>query len=88
MEWFERQAAAGLTGAIDHERSGNGTIVCRDGLRLSAVAPAEFSELIAGLDVGFETLEIDGSSRLYILQEPFRPRREPEGTAHASSSAL
>ena len=88
MEWFERQAAAGLIGAVDHERSGNGTIVCRDGLRLTAVAPAEFAGLIAGLDVGFETLEIDGSSRFYILQKPCRPPRDPEGTAQASSPAL
>lgn len=71
MEWFERQAEAGLIGAIDRERSGNGTIVCADGLRLTAVVPAEFAGLIAGLDAGLETLEIDCSSRFYILQKPF-----------------
>ena len=70
LAWFERQAAAGLIGEIDHERSGEGVIVCRDGLRLPLLRPAEFAALVAGLEVAWQALEVDGSSQFYLLEKP------------------
>jgi SAM-dependent methyltransferase len=70
LAWFEAQAAAGLIGEIDPERTGEGVIVCTDGLTLTTVRPAEFATLVAGLDPRWETIEVDGSSRFYVLQKP------------------
>ena len=62
MEWFERQAAAGLLGEIDHERTGDGVIICKDGFRAYTVGPEEFSGLAASLGLQYEVYEVDGSS--------------------------
>jgi len=70
LAWFERQAAAGLIGEIDHERSGEGVIVCRDGLRLPLLRPAEFAALAAGLEVAWQAVEVDHSSQFYLLEKP------------------
>lgn len=62
LAWFEAQAAAGLLGEIDHEKTGNGTIVCRDGFRTGVLDPEELAAL--GRTVGNEPAitEVDGSS--------------------------
>ncbi|MGO8683280.1 MAG: class I SAM-dependent methyltransferase [Thermoleophilia bacterium] len=70
LGWFERQAAAGLIGEIDPVRSGDGVIVCRDGLTLTTIRPAEFATLAANLNVPWETIEVDGSSQFYVLEKP------------------
>jgi SAM-dependent methyltransferase len=62
LRWFEAQAAAGLLGAIDYERTGNGTIVCADGFRAGALTPEDLRGL--GHTIGTEPriTEVDGSS--------------------------
>ena len=62
LEWFELQAAHGLVGEIDWERTGEGVIVCKDGFRATTVGPEEFAALASSL--GFESVieEADGSS--------------------------
>ncbi len=62
LQWFEAQAAAGLVGAIDYEKTGNGEIVCEDGFRTGIVSPEEFRSLCAGLGVEPLVTEVDGSS--------------------------
>jgi 2-polyprenyl-6-hydroxyphenyl methylase/3-demethylubiquinone-9 3-methyltransferase len=62
LAWFEAQAEAGLVGAIDYARTGNGEIVCKDGFRTGAVSPEEFRSLCAGLGVDPLITEVDGSS--------------------------
>jgi len=42
LDWFRRQAAEGLLGAIDEAATGGGVIVCEDGLRLGRVSAEEF----------------------------------------------
>lgn len=69
LAWFEAQAAAGLIGAIDHRRTGDGVIVCADGLKLTAVGLAEFASVIEGLDVDMESREVDDSSVFYVLRK-------------------
>jgi len=39
-------------------------------LTLSAVRPAEFEELVAGLDAMFESIEVDESAWFYVLRKP------------------
>jgi 2-polyprenyl-6-hydroxyphenyl methylase/3-demethylubiquinone-9 3-methyltransferase len=68
LAWFEAQAAAGLIGAIDRERTGDGVIVCRDGLTLGAVGPDEFAELALGLEAELESVEVDESCWFHLLR--------------------
>jgi SAM-dependent methyltransferase len=67
LDWFERQAAAGLLGEIDYEQTRDGLIVCKDGFRASTVSAAEFRELAAGLDATVAFEEVDGSSLFFVL---------------------
>jgi SAM-dependent methyltransferase len=70
LAWFERQAAAGLIAAIDYERSGDGIIVCHDGLRLPLLRSAEFAALVLGLEISWEAVEVDHSSQFYVCTNP------------------
>jgi 2-polyprenyl-6-hydroxyphenyl methylase/3-demethylubiquinone-9 3-methyltransferase len=76
LAWFARQADAGLIGEIDYERTGEGTIVCRDGFQASTIGPEEFGALLDGLDVELAVTEVDTSSLFYGLVK----RREPSQT--------
>ena len=67
LDWFERQSAAGLIGAIDRARTRDGVIVCTDGFTAGTVHEDEFRELVAGLDVELESCEIDDSSVFYLV---------------------
>ncbi len=62
LEWFYMQAAAGLLGEIDEEKTGAGKIVCKDGFTAGTVDGEEFRELTAGFDVQTCIGEIDESS--------------------------
>jgi ubiquinone/menaquinone biosynthesis C-methylase UbiE len=62
LEWFKLQAAAGLLGEIDWEKTANGVIVCRDGFTASTVSPKQFLQLCANLPATVTLTEIDESS--------------------------
>jgi 2-polyprenyl-6-hydroxyphenyl methylase/3-demethylubiquinone-9 3-methyltransferase len=62
LRWFEAQAAAGLVGAIDHDRTGNDTIVCKDGFSVGIVSADAWRSLAACLGVNATITEIDESS--------------------------
>jgi len=62
LEWFELQADAGLLGEIDHDATGDGEIVCKDGFRATTVSPEEFAQLTHGIDATVSLVEVDGSS--------------------------
>jgi len=62
LEWFELQAAHGLLGAIDHDRTRDGVIVCKDGFRAETVGPDEFQSLCANVHLDATIEEIDASS--------------------------
>ena len=62
LEWFEEQAAAGLVGPIDHERTEVGTIVCKDGFQSGMLSPEAFLSLGKRLGVEPVVTEVDESS--------------------------
>ncbi len=62
LDWFQRQAAAGLLGEIDVAATGDGVIVCKDGFRATTVGPAEFARLAAELGQPWTLTEVDQSS--------------------------
>ena len=62
LEWFRLQAAAGLLGEIDEERTGDGVIVCKDGFTATTVSADEFRYLTQGLEAEVRLEEVDESS--------------------------
>lgn len=62
LEWFQLQADAGLLGKIDHEKTRNGSIVCKDGFKATIVRPHQFLSLTAEFDVDAQIVEVDESS--------------------------
>ncbi|MBU7038512.1 MAG: class I SAM-dependent methyltransferase [Theionarchaea archaeon] len=62
LEWFHLQAQHGLIGEIDESRTGNGVIVCKDGLHLTSVTESQFVKLFSGKGTTVTTEEVDGSS--------------------------
>ena len=75
LHWFQLQSEAGLVGEIDHEKTGDGVIVCKDGFTATAVRPHQFRSLTAGLDVETWIVEVDESSLFCEIT-----RRETEDT--------
>jgi len=62
LEWFVLQAAAGLVGEIDREKTRDGTIACTDGFTATTVGAREFEALAEGLGARARIVEIDSSS--------------------------
>jgi len=62
LEWFEKQSDAGLLGKIDYEKTKDGIIVCEDGFSATTINESEFHNLMDGLDVEYNLVEIDKSS--------------------------
>ena len=67
LDWFRRQAAEELIGPIDEQATGDGVIVCADGLRLGAVRPDELTELACACGVVGRITEVDGSSIFCVI---------------------
>jgi 2-polyprenyl-6-hydroxyphenyl methylase/3-demethylubiquinone-9 3-methyltransferase len=67
LDWFRRQAAEGLIGPIDEQATGNGVIVCADGLRLGALGPEELTELARACGAAADIIEVDGSSIFCVI---------------------
>jgi SAM-dependent methyltransferase len=62
LRWFEIQSAHHLIGEIDHQATGNGVIVCKDGFRATTVDRTTFEKLAASLGVTPRITEVDDSS--------------------------
>jgi SAM-dependent methyltransferase len=62
LEWFRMQAAEGLLGEIDEEKTGGGVIVCKDGFTATTFHPGDFRALTHDLDADARIEEVDGSS--------------------------
>jgi 2-polyprenyl-6-hydroxyphenyl methylase/3-demethylubiquinone-9 3-methyltransferase len=62
LRWFEMQAAEGLLGEIDYDKTGNGKIVCKDGFTATTITAGQFQGLTVGLDADVQLIEVDESS--------------------------
>jgi len=62
LSWFEAQAKAGLVGEIDYTATGDGVIVCVDGLRVGLLTREALRSLCSGLGLDCEIVDVDGSS--------------------------
>jgi len=64
LKWFEMQAKLGLVGEIDYEKTGNNTIVCKDGFRAGAMSERDFFQLCGKFNLIPEVITIDDSNIL------------------------
>jgi 2-polyprenyl-6-hydroxyphenyl methylase/3-demethylubiquinone-9 3-methyltransferase len=87
LRWFELQAAAGLLGEIDHEQTGDGVIVCKDGFRAGAFSPDAFRRLLGRFPVPRTITTVDESSVFceILLPAATQPRHPADGTRCRSS---
>ena len=71
LAWFEAQAAEGLLGEVDYERTGDGVIVCKDGFTATTFGTEDFKALASSLGLKAAFAEVDGSS---LFCEVVKPR--------------
>jgi len=69
LEWFRLQAAEGLIGEIDEEKTGDGTIVCKDGFKATTFSPEQFLALTSKLSVDVNIVEVDESSLFCLIRK-------------------
>lgn len=62
LEWFEIQSKHKLIGEINYDLSGEGKIVCKDGFKATTYNPAQFEQLLSGIEREYKIFEIDESS--------------------------
>jgi len=62
LEWFEIQSEHGLIGEIDHERTGDGVIICRDGFKATTFSTDQFESVISVMKREYRIFEVDESS--------------------------
>lgn len=72
LDWFERQAQAGLIGEIDREHTREGTIVCKDGFRAAATPPAALLAWSRGAG-GAGLIDVVDESSVFCALRPVRP---------------
>ncbi|MDM7993540.1 MAG: class I SAM-dependent methyltransferase [Candidatus Fermentibacter sp.] len=70
VEWFEAQAAAGLLGALDLDRTRDGVIVCRDGFRSGTFSREGFLDLARECGLEASVTEVDESCLVCAFTKP------------------
>ncbi len=69
LEWFRLQAAEGLLGEIDEEKTGGGMIVCKDGFRATTFSREQFLALTSKFPVDADIVEVDRSSLFCLIRK-------------------
>jgi len=62
LDWFRKQSQIGLLGEIDEEKTGGGTIVCKDGFKATTINGSQFTELFREFELDASVIEVDESS--------------------------
>jgi len=62
LRWFHNQADAGLLGAIDETKTGNGVIACVDGFISTSMTDVQFREIASALNLVVDIVELQGGS--------------------------
>ena len=62
LDWFRKQSQIGLLGEIDEEKTGGGTIVCKDGFKATTISGSQFTELFKEFELDASVTEVDESS--------------------------
>jgi len=67
VEWFEEQAAKGLLGEIDRERTKDGKIVCRDGFTATTFSRDDLDRMGRAAGLPYVIEEVDESSLFLVI---------------------
>jgi len=62
LQWFHNQADAGLLGAIDEAKTGNGVIACVDGFISTSMTEVQFREIASTLNLAVDIVELSSGS--------------------------
>ncbi len=69
LAWFDEQAAKGLIGEVDRERSSNGVLVCKGGFTARTLGRTDFELLGEASGCDYRVKEVDGSSLFLVLHK-------------------
>ncbi len=78
LEWFRKQSELGLIGEIDEGKSSNGTIVCKDGFRATAITGNQLAELFHERGLKTSIIEVDESSIFALALKTTTRRSKPQ----------
>lgn len=67
LAWFQEQAAKGLLGEIDMEKTGDGKIVCKDGFMATTFGAEELERLGEASGLHYRVEEVNASSLFLML---------------------
>jgi len=68
LAWFQKQSEEGLLGEIDYEKTGKGTIICKDGFKATTYSKKDFGKLMCKLQLKADIIEVDNSSIFCIIK--------------------
>lgn len=68
LEWFIKQSEEGLLGEIDHDKTGNGVIICKDGFIARTYSPEDFLRISSDLKLNAIIEEVNESSIFCVIQ--------------------
>lgn len=69
LAWFQEQADKGLLGEIDYKKTGDGTILCKDGFTATTFSAQDLDRLGQASGFPYDIREVDSSSLFLILQK-------------------
>jgi len=67
LDWFRKQANAGLIGEIDWKHTSTGVISCKDGFTATTFRHEDFTNLSSQLNLDTRIIEIDRSSVFCVI---------------------
>ena len=67
LKWFIQQSEENLLGEIDFEKTGNGSIVCKDGFIATTFTKKDFQNLLQRMNLKGAIQEIDMSSIFCVI---------------------
>ncbi len=67
LKWFIQQSEEELLGEIDFEKTGNGSIVCKDGFIATTFSKKDFQNLLQNMNLKGSIYEIDMSSIFCVI---------------------
>ncbi len=69
LKWFILQSEEELLGEIDYEKTGNGSIVCKDGFIATTFSKKDFQNLLQKMNLKGSIQEIDLSSIFCVIRK-------------------
>jgi len=69
LEWFQEQAAKGLLGEIDLDKTKDGVIVCKDGFKATTHSPDDMEKIGKASGCEYQVTEVGESSIFLVITQ-------------------